>query len=78
MSHSPMKSDLNESGKIRGKNTRRTASGARRLQGESPSACCAPNHSEETGPIPDCSFYLAVSLSRDATVFSKSEYFVEH
>jgi len=25
-------------------------------------------HSEETGPISDCSFYLAVSTSWDATV----------
>jgi len=44
------------------------ASGAWRLRGYSPSACRAPKRSEETGPIPDCSFYLAVSLSRDATV----------
>ena len=25
-------------------------------------------YSEETGPIPDCSFYLALSMSRDANV----------
>ena len=32
-------------------------------------------HSEETGPIPDCSFYLAVSTYRDATVFCVRVFF---
>jgi len=34
-------------------------------------------HSEETGQIPDCSFYLAVSISRDAIVLRINNFVVQ-